>query len=173
MKDKILDAAEARARRAGYNGFSFRDVADDVGIKSASIHYHFPTKENLVATLAQRYVERTAARLGDPARLAPRAAVKHLAEIFIAANETDNQMCLCGVFAAESGGLPPQLLPQIAAFFDMIVKWLDAALKPATTAPKALEIIAALEGGLLISRVRRDPAVLRAVIAPILKRIQG
>jgi TetR/AcrR family transcriptional repressor of nem operon len=171
VKDSILDAAEARARRAGYNGFSFREIADDVGIKSASVHYHFPTKEDLAAALAQRYVERILAQLGDPIGRAPRAAIRHLADVFIAANETDNQMCLCGVFAAESGGLPPQVLPKVASFFELTTKWLDTALKPASNAPKAIEIIAALEGGLLISRVRHDPAILRAVVASILRRI--
>lgn len=173
MKDAILDAAERRARRGGYNDFSFRDLAEDVGIKSASIHYHFPTKEQLAQILTHRYVDRMAAYLGDPARFKPRAAVKHLADAFIRANETDDQMCLCGMFAAESGGLPKQVLPEVAAFFDLIVQWLTVALRRAASAPKPLEIIAALEGGLLMSRVVHDPAVLRAVVSATLKRVKG
>ena len=54
----ILDAAESRIRRFGYTGFSFRDVAADVGIKSASVHYHYPTKETLAAAVAARYSSR-------------------------------------------------------------------------------------------------------------------
>ena len=170
MKNNILDAAEARARRAGYSGFSFREVADDVGIKSASVHYHFPTKEDLAEALAQRYFARTVAQLGDPAARTPRAAVRHLADIFIAANETDDQMCLCGLFAAEGASLPPQVATKVAEFFDLITKWLETALKPARAAPKALEIISALEGALLISRVHRDPRLLRTVISSLLRR---
>ena len=45
----IMDAAERRMRSGGFNGFSFRDIADDVGVKSSSVHYHFPTKDALVA----------------------------------------------------------------------------------------------------------------------------
>lgn len=171
MKEAILDAAEGRARRGGYNSFSFRDLAQDVGIKSASVHYHFPTKEQLAEVLAHRYVDRMAAHLGDPTKLQPRAAVKHLADIFIKANEADDQMCLCGVFAAESGSLPPQVLPEVAAFFKLISKWLDAALRPAKNAPKAAEIIAAFEGAMLMSRVMRDTAILRGVVSATLKRI--
>jgi len=173
MKEAILDAAESRARRGGYNGFSFRDLAEDVGIKSASVHHHFPTKEHLAEVLAHRYVDRMAAYLGDPARLSPRAAVKHLAGIFVRANETDDQMCLCGIFAAESGALPQQVLPEVAAFFDMLSRWLDVALRPAESAPKAVEVIAAFEGGLLMSRVMRDPAKLREVVSATLKRVKG
>lgn len=171
MKEAILDAAESRVRRGGYNGFSFRDLAEDVGIKSASVHYHFPTKEHLAEVLAHRYVERMAAYLGDPGKLQPRAAVKHLADIFIKANESEDQMCLCGIFAAESGSLPQQVLPQVTAFFDLLSKWLDVALKPAGSAPKAVEIIAAFEGAMLISRVMKDPALLRGVVSATLKRV--
>jgi len=171
MKDAILDAAERRARRGGYNGFSFRELAEDVGIKSASVHYHFPTKEDLAAALAERYADKVAAQLGPPARLPPRAAIKLLAEIFITANEAGDQMCLCGIFAAESDSLPSPLLPKVAAFFDMVVRWLDVALKPATGAPKAVEIVAALEGAMLMSRIRRDPAILRTVAAALVKRV--
>lgn len=171
VKDAILEAAESRARRGGYNGFSFRDLAEDVGIKSASVHYHFPTKEDLAEVLARRYVERIAAYLGDPTQLTPRAAVKRLADVFIEANESDDQMCLCGIFAAESDSLPRHVLPAVAAFFEVLSKWLSTALRPAKTAPKAVEIIAAFEGAMLMSRVMRDPAILRGVVSATLKRI--
>ena len=62
--DEILDVAEALVQTRGYNGFSFRDVAAAVGVKSSSVHYHFPTKADLGATLARRYRERFLDKLG-------------------------------------------------------------------------------------------------------------
>jgi TetR/AcrR family transcriptional repressor of nem operon len=59
MRNAILDAAEARIRRGGYSGFSFREIAVDVGVKSSSVHYHFPTKEMLAAAVARRYTDRS------------------------------------------------------------------------------------------------------------------
>src|ERR1700737_89753 len=56
----IMDAAERRMRKGGFNGFSFREIAVDVGVKSSSVHYHFPTKENLAAAVIQRYTAQTA-----------------------------------------------------------------------------------------------------------------
>jgi hypothetical protein len=53
-----------------------------------------------------------------------------------------------------------------------MVRWRDAALRPAANAPKPLEIIAALEGGLLMARAARDPALLRAVVSATLKRVR-
>jgi TetR/AcrR family transcriptional repressor of nem operon len=56
----IMDAAERRMRKGGFSGFSFREIAADVGVKSSSVHYHFPTKENLAAAVIQRYTAQTA-----------------------------------------------------------------------------------------------------------------
>ena len=45
--ERLMDLAEARIREAGYRGFSFRDLAAEIGIKSASVHHHFPTKAGM------------------------------------------------------------------------------------------------------------------------------
>jgi TetR/AcrR family transcriptional repressor of nem operon len=172
MKDEILNAAERRARHAGYNGFSFREVASDVGIKSASVHHHFPTKEALMEALAERYLERTRQQLGDPTRLSPRAAIKRVADLFLHANETEDQMCLCGLLAAEASALPEPVLPKVAAFFELIADWLEVTFKRAAHAPKPIEVVAALEGAILIARVRRDPSVLRTVISALATRVR-
>jgi len=60
MKDtetrtRILDAAQDLVQRLGVNAMSYQDISDAVGIRKASIHHHFPTKENLVDTLLDRY----------------------------------------------------------------------------------------------------------------------
>ena len=53
-----MDLAEAHMRNGGYAGFSFRDLAAELGIKSASVHHHFPTKATMAAAVARRYAER-------------------------------------------------------------------------------------------------------------------
>src|ERR1700753_3909114 len=57
IANAIMDAAEKRIRSGGFGGFSFRDIAADVGIKSSSVHYHFPTKETLAAAVIHRYTD--------------------------------------------------------------------------------------------------------------------
>jgi len=52
--ERLMDLAEAHIRRAGYAGFSFRDLAAEIGIKSASVHHHFPTKATMAAAVARR-----------------------------------------------------------------------------------------------------------------------
>ncbi|MEO9863924.1 TetR/AcrR family transcriptional regulator, partial [Yoonia sp.] len=54
-KTALLDSAERAARTRGFDGFSYADLAQDVGIRKASIHHHFPTKAALSAALMERY----------------------------------------------------------------------------------------------------------------------
>ena len=68
MKDtaeRLMDLAETHIRNAGYGGFSFRDLAAEAGIKSASVHHHFPTKSMMAAAVARRYADRFFAAIGQ------------------------------------------------------------------------------------------------------------
>lgn len=160
----ILDSAERRARKGGYYGFSFRDIAEDVGVKSASVHYHFPTKEALVEALGDRYLERAKEALGNPADHPGVEGVQRVADLFLTANETDDLMCLCGIFGAELAALPAAIQPKIAAYFDYLTEWLTAALGDGAEPAHAQAVVAALEGGLILARTKDDPAVLRTIV---------
>ena len=46
-REAILTAARRTAQVHGYKGLNFRDLAQDVGTKSSSIHYYFPSKVTL------------------------------------------------------------------------------------------------------------------------------
>src|SRR5262245_18823802 len=54
-KTRILDAAQDLVQRLGANGMSYQHVSDAVGIRKASIHYYYPTKELLIEALLERY----------------------------------------------------------------------------------------------------------------------
>jgi AcrR family transcriptional regulator len=56
-RDEILDAAEAVLREVGLDGFSMRRLAERVGIKLASLQYHFPSKGLLMEGLLDRSAE--------------------------------------------------------------------------------------------------------------------
>ena len=57
-RQTILDSAQVLLKACGFNGFSTRELADEVGISSASLHHHFPTKADLAAGVAARLRER-------------------------------------------------------------------------------------------------------------------
>ena len=98
IKD-ILNAAEKQVKKGGYNAFSFREIAKEIGIKSASVHYHFPTKEALGAALASHYSEKFLHALGTPETLIKQKKnpIAHYVQTFKTALQKDKRMCLCDV----------------------------------------------------------------------------
>jgi TetR/AcrR family transcriptional repressor of nem operon len=171
-KEAILAAARRAAQAHGYNGLNFRDLADEVGMKAASIYYHFPSKADLGAAVARRYWEDTAAGLesmsaetADPAR-----CLHRYPEVFRKALQTDNRMCLCSFMAAEYDDLPKQVRREVQTFADVNVAWLSRALSAAAVVgaqesePRARAIFAAVMGAQLMARSRSDIALYDALI---------
>src|ERR1700730_10108565 len=97
----IMDAAERRMRKGGFNGFSFREIAVDVGVKSSSVHYHFPTKENLAAAVIQRCTAPTPALLERHLRKKPNP-VKVWVKACRGTLHSEDRMCPCAVLGAST-----------------------------------------------------------------------
>lgn len=159
---EILEAAEKMVREGGYNAFSFREIATAVGIKSSSVHYHFPTKADLGAAVAAYYTDKFIDYLGTPESIIQEN--KDPIDIYIKAfrdglNE-DKCMCLFGMLGAEAKGLPAEVSAQTKIFFERNIEWLTAAyiLKSSKkdARAKAIQTIALLEGAMIISNVMND-----------------
>ncbi|MEL7099295.1 MAG: TetR/AcrR family transcriptional regulator [Pseudomonadota bacterium] len=145
--------AERLIRTNGYSGFSFREVANEVGIKSASVHYHFPTKPDLAAAVARRYRERFADALEDAERHGA-GRVQAWRDLFHKALKQDGLMCLCGILAAEGDSLPADVATEAHAFLEFGIASLDEV------APgRGVQILSQLEGAMLIARSAGNPSV--------------
>jgi len=153
----ILDAAENRIRRAGYNGFSFREIASDVGIKSASVHYHFPTKADLATAVAKRYRERFEEAVAKN-EAAGAGRVETWKTLFRDSLAEDNRMCLCGILAAEKEGVPEVVADEARQFFEMGVSSIAEVSKDNAENSLAygLNILATLEGAMLLAQSMGD-----------------
>lgn len=157
----------------GYNGLSFREIAKEVGVKSASIHYHFPTKGDLGAALARRYTEDGVAYLNSllEENLDLPACMQKYTDIFRSALLNNNRMCLCGIMAAEYDDLPPAVRDELNRFTEANVAWLAELLFRANprsdveaARKHALAIYAAIEGAQLVARGRCDIATFDSLI---------
>lgn len=166
-REAILAAARKTAQLHGYNGLNFRDLAAEVGIKGASIYYHFPSKADLGAAVARRYWEDTAAVL--EAMLAdtpdPVCCLHRYPEIFRISLESENRLCLASFMAAESLDLPDAVKKEVQTFAEVNVAWLAKVLSAAGVVGdeergrRARAIFAAVAGAQLIARSRADIAL--------------
>jgi TetR/AcrR family transcriptional repressor of nem operon len=164
-----MDAGQAVVQARGYNALSFRELAKDVGIKSASIHYHFPTKGDLGAALAKRYTETAAKAFEHFTTAAPDAAgrMRLYTDVFRAALVNDNRMCLVGIMAAEKTDLPAEVLVEVGNFIALNVAWLTQVLglTGPEAAQKALAVLSAVNGAQLMARGGGDVAIYDRTVA--------
>lgn len=182
--ERVLDAAEGLIQQHGYNGFSYEDIARQVGIKKPSIHHHFSTKAELVAVVAQRYTHRFRAQLlaidGRHAR-AP-ARLTAYAALFEQTFAEDQRLCVCGMLGAEADSLPGAVASEVARFFAANLDWLTAVIaegqraslirpKPSSAAI-AQAFLCTLEGAMVVGRGLRSahgPAATSAVLLTTLR----
>ncbi len=154
--DRLMDLAEARIREAGYRGFSFRDLAAEIGIKSASVHHHFPTKARMAAAVARRYGERFFELVGRRDGETPDDVVAIYRAIFRQEIERDGRMCLNGMLGAEAGGLPPEVVDEIETYFRRCIDDLSRRIGGPNAIGRAFHVMATLEGGLILARACGD-----------------
>lgn len=174
--ETILDVAERMARTGGYNAFSFREIAKEIGIKSASVHYHFPGKEALGAALARRYTDRFMKMLGPAEfdQLTSDEMITRFIDAYSRSAASDGLMCLCGMFGAQITHLPAAVTVEVQRFFQLNIDWLTQVILRQSPPPdesaardRARHILATLEGALILSRSLEDPAIFDAAAGPL------
>ena len=165
--ERILDIAERLVQTRGFTNFSYADVAAELGITKASLHYHFPGKAELGQALIVRYGERFAQALSDIDQTVPDARAKLEAYAGLYADVLrGGRMCMCGVLAGEYETLPDPMRAAVIRFFDDNQAWLAHVLtegqQDGTLAfsgsreDVAQTILVTLEGAMLVARPYGD-----------------
>jgi TetR/AcrR family transcriptional repressor of nem operon len=178
----ILDVAERLVQTRGFNGFSYADVASELEITKAALHYHFAGKAELGEALIDRYATRFADALaavdrdiaGAPAKLNAYATL--YLEVLRA-----ERMCLCGMLAAEFQTLPAPMQARVIQFLDDNEAWLrvvleqgrrEDTLRLAVPAKEAARmIVSGLEGAMLVARPYGDSSRFEATARALLEGI--
>lgn len=178
VKQELLDKAEVMVRAGGYNNFSFRDLAEQVGIKSASVHYHFKTKSDLVVELVQRYTQRFQEQLLQASLVQPEEPAELICSAFESSLQSTGMLCLCGLLAAEGDGLPEPVRLATREFFLTSQRWLSQQLQaqhqlnPAEAEHRALALMAILEGAMLLAKVHQDQALFSRIAGELISLLK-
>ena len=179
---RILDIAERLVQVRGFNGFSYADVAAELDMTTAALHYHFPGKGELGRALIERYTERFVAALADIDERIPQAPAKLDAYAALYADVLRGQrMCLCGMLAAEYQTLPDPMRAAVIAFIDANEAWVEKVLADGRRAgtiavagrpaDAARLIVSGLEGAMLVARPYGDIARFDTAAAGLLASV--
>jgi TetR/AcrR family transcriptional regulator, transcriptional repressor for nem operon len=180
----ILDVAERLAQTRGYNGFSYADIAAQLGVTKASLHYHFPSKAELGRALIERYRGLFGAALDaiDQHAKEPFEKLKQYVGLYTSVLSNE-RMCLCGMLAAEYATLPTPMQKGLTLFFDANERWLTSVLENGLRAgsflfrepanERARVLLGALEGAMLVARSYGNPLRFRAAAACVLADLRA
>lgn len=164
----LLDLAQDLAQTRGFNAFSYQDLAAGIGIRTASIHHHFPTKADLGREVMARYRERFRGYLEAIEAQTPsgRRRLEEFAELFRITLRKGNRLCLCGMLATEFATLPPAMQREVKQFYEETEAWLARVLDEGraakhfsyagSSAPIARAYFATLEGAMIAARTFDD-----------------
>jgi TetR/AcrR family transcriptional regulator, transcriptional repressor for nem operon len=160
---EILDAAERRVRSGGFEAVSYRDLAADVGIKAASVHYHFPQKALLGKALLERYTDRLLAALG-PVNLSQLTVADHiqrLCDCYARAVQDEGLICLGCILGASSQNLPAPVAMAVHHFYTQLLNWTQTALGDRADANTlAAHIIGTLQGSMVLAVALKRPELM-------------
>lgn len=172
VREQLIEHALVLIRRRGFNGFSYRDLAELVGVKTSSIHYYFPSKDDLVLEAVREYSTRMQARLRAIDTSLPPAeqALQYLAPLRAGAG-TD-QACLVAMLSADVLALPEAVRAVMQDYVRFNEQWLAHLFEraaaqretPYLEPPQQLAqaVYGALQTGLISARLFGSPERLDA-----------
>lgn len=182
--DDILAAARSFIVAGGYNGFSYADIADVVGIRKASIHHHFPSKVDLVQSLVRRYLEDAVTGMTELERSvpAPPQLLRTYADFWAQCIEDASRpICVCALLASELPALPPEVAAEVRAYFRFLSGWLTGVIERGAAqstltiaaAPRveAEAFMATVHGAMISARAYGDGSSFAMILAPTLQKL--
>ncbi|MHC2468791.1 TetR/AcrR family transcriptional regulator [Bradyrhizobium embrapense] len=175
--DRILDVAQSLVVTGGYNGFSYADISDAVGIRKASIHHHFPTKAELVSALVYRYRQQTELGLNSLQEQfsSPVEQLQAYLNFWQACiRDASLPFCLCAMLAGEMPMLPDEVASRVRGYFQGLARWLATVLQAGAEQhlfrldkrpdEEAQMLMASVHGAMLSARAFGDPELFATIV---------
>ena len=182
---KLKNEACQMIANVGYNGFSYADLSERLGIRKPSIHHHFPSKVSLVVAV----VEDQRAAIQAQLRALEDGSADAMAELLAYVNywkrcieDETNTFCLAGVLATELPGLPPEIGAAVQGHFDDLGRWIERVmelgieqgtiqleLEPRTSSQFFQTTV---YGAMVMARAYSDPSKFNFVVDAFLARMR-
>ena len=173
-RTKILNSAQRLIQTRSFEGFSFQDIADEVGIRKASLYHHFDSKDAVAIGVLKRGADWVTGQLDATKELAPPERLERYFDLFHDLHGKAERMCPGGSFASVLGAVSPAVQRALHAFTKMHLDWLEGVVREGAAlgafeigeqAPRdvALQIFSSVQGALLTGRLTADPDVLDVV----------
>jgi len=181
--EQIVDQARHLIMTRGYNGFSYADIAEAIGIRKASIHHHFAGKSDLAKAVVDHSRSLIHAQVEALAQAEPDASAQLRAyALYWERCILDNSapFCVAAMLAAELPSLPEDVAVSVRAHFAELTSWLAQLLALGvrqgsvtlvrSPAEEADAFMSAVYGAMLSARAFGEPARFGVITETLLSR---
>jgi len=174
-RQRILDSAQRLTQTRSFHGFSFQDIADEVGVRKASLYHHFDSKDDVAVAMLKRAADWVRAELKKTEEREPKERLEAYFDIFHQIYGKGERMCPGGSFAAVFDAVSSPVQTAVHRFAKMHVDWLEDVVRDGVEQGQftigdqrprdvAAQIAAAVQGALLVGRLSSDRHVLDVVV---------
>jgi TetR/AcrR family transcriptional repressor of nem operon len=182
-KTQALELAKTYLQTLGFNGFSFQTIADALGIKKASLHYYFASKEDMGLALIKDYEDGYQEWVERVSKLPSKEKLEKMVKGFIKLSEKNQMICPLGVFSSDYHTVTNKIKKKTRDFHliqrEWIMKTIEQGKKEGTikksvdTSITADWIMATLQGGVQVARLRGEMESLKKMLDTMLENIHA
>lgn len=154
-REEILELANRELQEKGVGSLSFRELAAKLGIKSSSVHYYFPQKDDLIEAVARDYAANMLKILPERTDKLAAGKPRLMALLDLIHEYIENRFCTAGILAVESAHISDAAKTTVANFFSDLQNWIQQQLKAMDKDSKEVQtlgavILTSIEGCLML-----------------------
>lgn len=182
-KTEALNLAKEYLQTLGFNGFSFQTIADSLGIKKASLHYYFSSKEDMGIALLEDYEEGHKTWAKKVQELPSKVKLEKMVKGFCSLSAKHNMICPVGSFTSDFYSVSPKMKKKLQQFHFLIRDWLvetieqgkkEGTIKKTTDSTLAADLfLTTLQGGVQVARIRGEQESLKKMLEALLDQLHG
>jgi TetR/AcrR family transcriptional repressor of nem operon len=177
-REKILNSAQRLIQTRSFHGFSFQDIADEVGIRKASLYHYFDSKDAVALAVLKRAADWVSAQMEKVQREEPRDRLEAYLDMFRVLHGKGERMCPGGSFGSVFDAVSSPVQRALHRFSQVHLDWLENIVREGVERGQfaigdqrprdvAMQIVASVQGALLMGRLTSDPHVLDTVAAEL------
>nr|BDT29025.1 TetR/AcrR family transcriptional regulator [Bacteriovorax sp. HI3] len=182
-KTEALNLAKEYLQTLGFNGFSFQTIADSLGIKKASLHYYFSSKEDMGIALLEDYEEGHKTWAKKVQELPSKVKLEKMVKGFCSLSAKHNMICPVGSFTSDFYSVSPKMKTKLQQFHFLIRDWLietieqgkkEGTIKKTMDSTLAADLfLTTLQGGVQVARIRGEQESLKKMLEALLDQLHG
>jgi TetR/AcrR family transcriptional repressor of nem operon len=175
-RERILDSAARLIQTRSYHGFSFQDIAEEVGIRKASLYHYFASKDAVALAVLNRATASVTVKMEKLAQREPIERLEGYFDMFRVLHRKGERMCPGGAFGSVFDAVSSSVQAALHRFAKLHLDLLEGIVREGVERGQfqtsdqrprnvAMQIAAGVQGALLMGRLTGDPHVLDTVAA--------